>query len=238
MKLTKKSTSMMLEVTAAFLLLLVVSPVALCDNAARVRRDESLLLEAEEWLSRYEVRRFMGKQIYKVAEALKEDEEKSTYGVEFSPKLGNTHEVPGGPWPEAVGTVRVTGFRAGAVFRIYETHPNSTQRMRVVRGTGTWYLLIPETGEWEATTLSASALYTAPLPASELASAYEIGDPEHQHFLTASEDDGEMIVLCWHAAGEVEDVHIKWDEQPEDVLDAISPYWREFGGGGSKVDEL
>ena len=59
------------------------------------------------------------------------------------------------------------------------------------------------------------------------------------HFLTAdlAGEKDSMIVLCWHAAGEVEDVHLKWEETSEAELDAISPKWREFMGTGG-ADEL
>ena len=70
-----------------------MAPAVRGDNAARVRRDEALLLEAEAWLATREVSKFMTKQIVKVAEALKYDPLKTSYGVEFSPKLGNVDEV-------------------------------------------------------------------------------------------------------------------------------------------------
>ena len=199
-------------------------------NAARVFRDAHLLLEAEEWLAKPEVAEFLEAQIEEVVRVIL-DEGRDTYGVEFSPKLGNVKQGPATPWPRAVGTVRVTGFAVGTVFRIYETHPNSIQRMRVVRGIGTWYLLAPGGTKWEATTLEASSVSSAPLELNKLSYAYEIADVTHVHFLetiTAAERaSSPMVVLCWHEAFEVQDVHIKWADDPE-KCDAISPYWREW----------
>ena len=96
-------------------------------NAERVFRDAHLLVEAEEWLAKPEVAEFMEAQIEHVVRVIL-DEGRDTYGIEFSPKLGNVKEGPPTPWPRAVGTIRVTGFARGTVFRIYESHPNSIQR--------------------------------------------------------------------------------------------------------------
>ena len=198
-------------------------------NAGRVFRDAHLLLEAEEWLALPHVAEFMEAQIEHVVRVIV-DEGHDSYGIEFSPKLGNVEEGPPTPWPRAVGTVRITGFAHGTVFRIYETHPNSIQRMRVVRGVGTWYLLAPSDSKWEATTFHASSVNSAPLELDMLPYAYQIADPTSVHFLEAITDattSSPMVVLCWHEAFEVEDVHMKWEDDPE-ACDAISPYWRQW----------
>ena len=195
-------------------------------NAARVRRDIDMILEIETWLANVETSEFFEAQVDDVIKRMV-DEDLEMYGIEIRREEGNL-DVPGSLWPTPIGTIRVTGFKQPMIMKVYELHPNSVQRMRVVRGTGTWHVLRP-TG-WESTTLNATPISDAPFV--DKLSSYQIADTTDYHFVetkTSPLGDDFMVVLCWHEAEKVTDVHIPWENDLE--CDRISPFWRQFQTG-------
>ena len=115
-------------------------------------------------------------------------------------------------------------FEQGAVMSVYERHPNSIQRTRVVVGEGTWHVR-REDGEWYHDTISAApldAIATASTP-----SARDEGLLRHTHVVPADvvhfvenrsgTAGGIHVNLTWHSAKEVQDVIVGWEEQPAEA---------------------
>jgi hypothetical protein len=202
---------------------------ALLDNAGRVARDESLLFAVERVLAQPAVAAFFG-ALLEAAEQELASGATLMYTKEFSPKLGNIAEVPG-KWPEGVGTVRPFGLAPNAVMRIYERHPNSVQRIRVVSGTGTWHVL--RGADWESTTVLATPIGATPLTTTvELARHNHICDPTDVHFVENRTGGGAAPMLCltWHEAAAVQDDHVPWADAA--ACDAIDAFWRRFADDG------
>eukprot|EP01062_Namystynia_karyoxenos_P023952 TRINITY_DN19291_c0_g1_i1.p1 TRINITY_DN19291_c0_g1~~TRINITY_DN19291_c0_g1_i1.p1 ORF type:complete len:251 (+),score=64.76 TRINITY_DN19291_c0_g1_i1:85-753(+) len=189
-------------------------------NAARVRRDAAILSRIERAAGAEPNRSFLAAE---AAAALKAVQGAASqfllpaelsgggriYSKEFPPE-----RAPGGLPPE-VGCVRVFALGPRAVLRGYELHANSTQRIRVVSGRGTWHVAAAAgstvgDGPWEA---------PAEVPGTPLSASGDAAHLRHCHIVDRGtvhfvENRGSEATVCltWHEARQVVDRFTAWSD--------------------------
>jgi len=195
-------------------------------NDERVMREMELLLAAEAMLARHAA--YFEKR-------LQEGEDAIANGLAVYPAPGtglgfrsrsDAKDFPEdlSTWPDGIGSVGPAfGLPPRGVMRSYEIH-NSRQRIRVVKGSVTWHVQ-RRGNDWEATTIHANPISTAPLPEEALTAAYHVVDAGLYH-VVENAGDSIAVVVTWHEADPVETKHVQWSDT--DAADSISTYWRRF----------
>ena len=131
--------------------------------------------------------------------------------------------------PTEVGTIRVFGLQEGAVMSVYERHPNSTQRTRVVVGEGTWHVRAPD-GSWSHDTVDAGPLGGGGASGvGDVAAHAHVVVPNAVHFVEnrSGSCGGLHVNITWHSAVKVEDVIVGWED--EVAAKHIDTYHLEHG---------
>ena len=197
-------------------------------NAQVVEDDRDALTRIELSLGTPAVREWLEAEVAAALAALSTPNPPPKYSKEFAvpPELRAA-------LPPEVQTVRVFGLAPGEVMRVYERHPNSVQRTRVVVGEGTWHVRESD-GSWYSDTVGAAGLGEIAVDGAEadcerLLEALK----RHTHVVPAGvlhfvenrsgAGGGIHVNLTWHSAAAVEDVIVSWEEEAA-AASAIDTY--------------
>ena len=204
-----------------------VTGAPLVSNAPVVEEDAFTLAAIELAFAVPAVRELLEAEVSLAVAALGETDQGGNLPIKYSKEFKvppSLREI----FPEEVQTIRVFGLQEGAVMSVYERHPNSTQRTRVVVGEGTWHVRRAD-GGWYHDTIAAASLDAISTEGGLVAHTHVV-PPDALHFVEnrSGKQGGIHVNLTWHSAAQVEDVIVRWEEDSVEA-EGIDSYHIEKG---------